>query len=51
LVKTDGRQVWSGALGLTEGKPLFLGVRFRRSGAAGAKPSRVSVGSLSVLGP
>jgi hypothetical protein len=51
LVQTDGREVWWGELGLTDGKPLYLGVRFRRSGAVGAKPSHVSVVSLSVQEP
>jgi hypothetical protein len=51
LVETDGRAVWSGALGFANQKPLYLGVRFRRSGAPTAKPSHVSVISLSVQEP
>jgi hypothetical protein len=51
LVETDGRAVWSGALGFANQKPLYLGVRFRRSGLPTAKPSHVSVISLSVQEP
>jgi len=51
LVETDDQETWSGSLGLTDQQPLYLGVRFRRSGATGAKASHVSVVSLSVQEP
>jgi hypothetical protein len=51
LAQTDGRTVWSGALGLTPQRPLYLGVTFRRSGIPAAKPSHLAVESISVLEP